>query len=552
MKWLLMIGLVLSLNLNGIAQTETGVRIAMRNPQNLDPVSLSRFDLDSRDLVENLFVGLTRLNASTGQIEPALAESWSVSADGLTWTFTLRDDLQWVRVVNGEPEAVRPITAADMVFAIHRACSPNRPSPVAQNIYIIEGCRTFDNINSLEQPDPNQIIGIRALNDTTLEIDLVFAGSFFLTMTSLPEFRPLPAEFVDDSTGRWFRPDNLVTSGAWVIRNWQEGAVMELVPNPFWPDDFAGNVEAIEVRFDIAIDAITSEILNGNLDFARIDPVLVGSIQSQQPELLKSRDGLTLTLLGFSTNVISAEGVAVVSPFDNPLVRRGLALGLDRDALAQSVYGNQATGTTHFTPRSAMGGPSTPGAGFDPAAAQQALTSAGYPNCTGFGQVPMAVAEEDVFLAQSMIAQWEINLGCPATTFLITPLPRRQILDTAHNTVDVLEGAVRYPLWIISWSADYPDAQSWITDALHCDYGFLKPGRACDRLDSFMDEGGKVLDNTTRFTIYNQIENDFFGSQGSFPVIPLVFEQHWTVQQPALSGISSYGQLQFDRWQIGE
>lgn len=550
MRLVLIIGLILSFGFNVYAQSDAQVRVAMRSPQNLDPVQLSRFDLDARDLVENLFVGLTRLNASTGQVEPMLAESWSVSEDGKTWTFHLRDDFQWVKVQNGEPEAVRPIVAQDVVFAIHRACNSNRASPVAQNIYLIEGCRTFDNPNSLETLDPNQVIAARAVDDTTLEIELVFPASFFLTMTSLPEFRPLPAEFVDDSAGLWFRPDNLVTSGAWVISQWQEGMMMELERNPFWPDDFAGNINSIEIRFDIAIDTISPEILNGNIDFSRVDPVLINSIQNQNPDILKSRDGLTLTLLGFSASMVNAEGALVASPLDNPLVRRGLALGLDRNLLAQNVYGNQAKGAANFTPRSALAAPSSPGASFDPTAAQQALTNAGYPNCAGFGQLPIAVAEEDVILAQNLVAQWEVNLGCPAATFAITPLPRRDILNNAHNTIDIAESGIRYPLWIISWSADYPDAQSWIADALHCEYGYLRVGRTCDRLDDFMNQAGTTLDNTIRFTAYTQIENEFFGSQGSFPVIPLVFEQHWTAQQPGLSGISSYGQLQFDRWVV--
>lgn len=532
----------------GNVTAQDSIRIAMRNPENLDPVQLSRFDLDSRDLVENLFVGLTRFNSRTGQIDPWLAESWQVSDNGLTWTFQLRNDIQWVALKEGKPEAIRPVTAADVVFAIQRACDPNRPSPVAANIYLIKGCRAFASPNSLEQLDPNQVIAVRAVDETTVEFDLVFPASFFLTMTSLPEFRPLPAEFVDDSTGLWFRPDNIITSGAWLITDWQPGVLMKLDRNPFWPDEFAGTVETVEVRFDVGIDAIASELVSGSLDFARIDPVLVSTIQTQKPELLHSRDGLSLTLLGFSYNMVNAEGALVVSPLDNPLVRRALALALDRDTLAQNVFGFSTRGTTHFTPRSAMAGPSSPGAGFDPAAAVQALTTAGYPNCAGFGQLPIAVTDQEVVLAQNIVAQWQANLGCPQEVFPITPITRRDVLNTAHNTVDVVEGGIRYPLWIISWSADYPDAQAWIADALHCEYGYLRAGRVCDRLDEFMNQAGTTLDNTVRFSAYNQIENEFFGSQGSFPVIPLVFEQHWTAQNPDLVGISSYGQLQFDRW----
>src|SRR5258708_24906107 len=70
----------------------------------LDPVSLPKLDSSARSIAENLFVGLTRYNPLTREVEPALAADWSVSHDGLTWTFKLRRDVQWVRVDGTTPE----------------------------------------------------------------------------------------------------------------------------------------------------------------------------------------------------------------------------------------------------------------------------------------------------------------------------------------------------------------------------------------------------------------------------------------------------------------
>ena len=122
------------------------LRIAMPAPQNLDPVQVSRFDANMQDLVENLFVGLARYNPNTREIDPVLAESWTVSDDGLRWTFTLREDIQWVRYDRASEEivAVRPVVAGDC-GAIQRACDPLRPSPVTSNLMIIRGCHTVAN-----------------------------------------------------------------------------------------------------------------------------------------------------------------------------------------------------------------------------------------------------------------------------------------------------------------------------------------------------------------------------------------------------------------------
>lgn len=172
------------------------LRLAMPAPETLDPIRVSRFDYAARDLVENLYVGLTRFDPVTQTVEPAAAESWTVSDDGLTWTFTLRDDLQWVRYDSETDEvvAVRPVVAGDFVYSVQRACDPLRPSPITANLMVIRGCQT------VAQAFPEVVndlfiareIAIRATSPTTLEIELLFPTSYFLTLTSTQDYRPIP------------------------------------------------------------------------------------------------------------------------------------------------------------------------------------------------------------------------------------------------------------------------------------------------------------------------------------------------------------------------
>ncbi|HLA43390.1 MAG TPA: ABC transporter substrate-binding protein, partial [Aggregatilineales bacterium] len=485
-----------------------------------------------------------------GIIEPALAESWNVSSDGLTWTFNLRDDVQWVDLnpESGDFAPVRPVTAGDVVFAVQRACHPDRPSPLNTNLYIIAGCRTLATSNTIN-PLPSETVQVRAIDDTTLEIQLLYPAGYFLTITSLPEMRPLPPEYINDSLGNWPRPGATPTSGAWIIENWSPGSFMRLVKNPFWQGDFVGNLDAITLRFDVPLDSLATEISNGSPDLARIEANIADSLQASSAEILYSSPGSTVILLGFAFNNTSAEGLPVASPLDSPFVRQALALSLDRPALAQAVFGSSASPADHMTPRSAMAAPSVPGAAFDAAAALRALNQAGYAGCNDLGVLTLAVSNDaqELLLAQNMVTQWQNNLGCSFDNFPIVQTSRTAILDSAHKTVDVLE-ASPFPLWIITWSADYPDAQNWVSDTLHCDYGYFRVGRVCDRVDTFMDQAALSTDVTSRFTAYNQIETDLFGAQGSFPVVPLAVDQNWWAQQPWLTGVGSYGAYQFDRW----
>jgi len=247
------------------------LRIAMPEPGNLDPVQLSRFDPSARDLVENLFVGLTRFDPLTLQAEPLIARGWSVSADGLTWTFELRDDMQWVRFdpTARKIVAVRPVVAGDVAYAIQRACDPLRPSPVTSNLMIIKGCQAVANA-------PHEVvndlliareIGVRATGPYTLEVDLLFPSGYFPALLSTPELRPLPREAVSD-TGNWASPGTIMTNGPYVLESWDSSG-MTLARNPYWPDAYAGNVEQIDVSFTGGASPVILAA-NGSVDLARL------------------------------------------------------------------------------------------------------------------------------------------------------------------------------------------------------------------------------------------------------------------------------------------
>src|SRR5262249_44495087 len=163
---------------------------------------------------------LTRFNPTSRQIEPALAASWSVSDDGLTWTFNLRNDVQWVSFDVGSQQikAIRPVVAGDFVYGIRRACSPTPPNPAAHTIDIIAGCIKVATANpqALNDLFIARELKVQALDDQTLEIKLAFPDPYFTTLTSLPEFRPVPHEAVTKDPD-WTKPDLILTDGPWVL-----------------------------------------------------------------------------------------------------------------------------------------------------------------------------------------------------------------------------------------------------------------------------------------------------------------------------------------------
>ncbi len=520
------------------------LRVAMPAPQNLDPTQLSRFDPATRDLVENLFVGLTRFDPTTHQIEPMLATDWQVSADGLRWTFTLRDDVYWVRydAETRESVAVRPVVAGDFVYAIQRACNPKRPSPLSNNLMPIKGCYMVAHAfpQTLTDLYIAQEIGARALGPQTLEIELLYPASYFPALLSTPELRPLPRElFVAGE--QITRGSALLSNGPFVLTRW-DAAGMSLARNPHWPLVFGGNIEAVEVRFAESAEALARAVADGRADMARLLPEQVEIAQQIAGDRVRMAEGDTLTMLGFSFDR---------TPTDRALVRRALAWALDREALARQFFPSEALAAVRFTAEDVVAAPDSAPLRYDPAAAQAAFAEVGFPACTSVpDKFVIALPENDPRWEQvgtALVEQWSTTLGCNPALFEITTVPHPLLIQLGHANYDT-ETVVRPHLWLFTWTGDYPDANAWLGDALHCRYGYIRNARACDETDAWLDRAGQEMDTAQRAALYGQAEEAFFGEKGSFPVIPLFRSVSVWGQAPNLDGVSPSA-ARYDRWQ---
>jgi len=537
--------------LAGLAQAQepdaATLRIAMPAPQNLDPVQVSRFDANMQDLVENLFVGLARYNPNTREIDPVLAESWTVSDDGLRWTFTLREDIQWVRYDRASEEivAVRPVVAGDFVYAIQRACDPLRPSPVTSNLMIIRGCHTVANafpevINDLFIA---REIGARATGPHTLEIDLLFPSTYFPSLLSVPELRPLPREAASLSNDWATQLSTIMTTGPYAITGWTDSA-MQLSRNPYWPDELDGNIDRIEIALTDDPTGAQAAVAGGRADMARVAPENAAAARSAYPNLYHSAQGSSLTVIGFSYDR------ALVNTVE---IRRALALAIDKAALVNQFLPDQALPAGQFTPSWVVAAPNAETATTSPAQAQAAYEAAGFPGCAGVPETLILLTPQGdplwEQLGPAIVEQWAAVLNCNPGLFEIRPVPRTLLIELGHSAYDP-ERVTRSHMWVATWSADYLDANAWINDALHCRYGYIKPTRECEAADALLDQAGVTDDLAQRADLYAQAEERFFGTQGSFPVIPLFFSTTSWLQQPWLSGVNANGPARFDLWTI--
>ncbi len=525
-------------------------RIAMLPVASLDPVGLPRYDAASRDLVENLFVGLTRYDPLTGQIQPALARDWTISADGMTWTFNLRADMKWVTFnpTSQQVEAVRAVVAGDFVYGIRRACDPQPPNPATHLVTIVQGCRT------VATADPQLVddifiareLAVRTLNDQKLEIKLAFPATYFVSLLALPEFRPVPREAIA-RVADWARSGVIMTDGPWTLADWTRNQQMTLVRNPLWPDPVTGNVERVVVNFANSPDAVAQQFSTGSADFARLDTSVVQSMRQALPDRVLIAPMQAVTVLGFSVerNVVQ-----------NDAFRRALSQAIDRARLVDQVLPGAALPMSRFTPPGSIGGPTAQpdNRGFAPDSAQSALAASGVTNCRLSEKLTLVVEDRPPMpaVAQALIGQWQSALGCNPAFFTVRAMPASYVQAVAHAAISTADprDAPRPQMWLASWSADYADANAWTGDGLHCQYGFLHPGTACSDADTLIDRAALETDPAKRAEDYDKAETLWFGPAGTFPVTPLFVTVNAVGQQAWLKGASPNGPARFDLWTI--
>lgn len=182
-------------------------------PANLDP----QLAVTSQDVtaVQHLFRGLMRLDEA-GEPQPDAAESWTVSADGLVYTFTLREDVEWVWYRQRSQDHLRAVTAEDFVFAFQRMFDPETGSPYAEEFSCIQGSQAVRE----GRADPASL-GVEAVDERTLRITLDAADPDFLARLCLPGAMPCNREFFAETEGSYgLTATDVMGNGPFYLYNW--------------------------------------------------------------------------------------------------------------------------------------------------------------------------------------------------------------------------------------------------------------------------------------------------------------------------------------------
>ena len=403
--------------------------------------------LNEIEISSKVFVPLLALNEKN-QVASAGAESMTVSEDGMTYTFTIRDGMTYTDGV--------PVTAANYAYAITRACSPVVNGNYSNILFDIVGCEEWRSADVEAQkadlPELEAAVNesIKALDDRTLQIQLERSAGYFPYVMATWVTYPTRQDLVEAGGEQWWGdPRYYVGNGPFKLVSW--------TPNQEWvfernDDYFRGKPGVARIVYR-EISSSETELLayqQGEFDIG-------GPAATQLPQIEQDAT-LSQDLhrqVGANTFYMSFNNAA--PPFDNVQVRQAFAAAMNRDQYIQQVNNGVgvAAGTLLY--------PGIPGyqdevqQTYDPERAKQLLADAGYPNGEGFPTLQLHYDSESA-IAQQRATFWAQNLNQELNINIQpTPIDLAQLQSMRTNNDPSLLISLE------NWFEDYPHPQDWLS-----------------------------------------------------------------------------------------
>lgn len=455
-------------------------------PESLDPAIIT--GQSEMRLVSSLFEGLTARNAH-GIVEPGIAQSWTISPSGKTIHFTLRS-AQWS---NGDP-----ITAHDFAVSWKRALDPLTASKYAELLYPIRNAQLFNEgkIESFEN------VGVKALDDFTLEVELENPTPFFLDLCSMPTLYPIHHPSLKSEGRRWIKPGHLISNGAFILEDWRIDDRVVLRKNPrYWRAD--------TVRFEHITALTTSSATTAfNLFYSGKSDLIMdkGLIPNLMIQHLKSKPYFhSNPFLGayfYRFNVTK-------KPFNNAKVRKAFALAIDKKRIVEKITQAGEPVAHSLTPPGVANYTPPEGLRPNPALAQKLLAEAGYPQGKGFPSVSILYnsSEQNQQIAVEIQAMWKETLNVHVTL-------QNQDWKVYLNSLDQLD----FDIARSSWVGDYNDANTFL-DCFITGRGNNRTGWSHPEYDRLMAQSAQESNPQTRAQLMQNAERILIEQE--LPIIPI-------------------------------
>ena len=407
-------------------------------PMALDPHLVT--GVPENRIIASLIEGLIAYHPTDDdEPEPGVAEAWEHNEDYSVWRFRLRDNARWT---NGDP-----VTAGDFVYSWQRMLSPALGSQYAEMLYVIRNAEAFHQgrIRDFGQ------VGVKALDDRTLEVTLAGSTPHFLPMLKHYSFYPVNPRAVEQHGGmterqnRWSTVENYVGNGPFRLAQWTTNQIIRVEKNPqYWDAD---RVRLNEIHF-FPIENVNSEetaFRAGRLHVTNtVSPDRIPTYRQSMADQLRIDPYLGTYFLRLNVNR---------APFNDPRVREALNLAVDRQLIVDRVAQGGQRPASGFVPAGLDEYEPMDRVRFNPERARQLLAEAGFPGGRGFPRKEILINTSEAHrkIAEAVQAMWREHLGIDVGIY---NQEWKVYLDSQSN--------LDYDIARAGWIGDYPHPMTFL------------------------------------------------------------------------------------------
>ena len=480
-------------------------------PDGIDPgVTNNSF---ASPILNNVFEGLVAYSTEDGALIPAEAESWTISDDGLTYTFTLRDGLKWS---DGSDH-----TAQDYVYAMKRILDPNTEAKYVDFLlsYVVGAAEYYaDNSIGFDT------VGVKAPDDKTFVFTLIAPTPYWIDILAMWTFSPVQEATIAANGERWTASaDAYVTNGPFRVAEINMGESYVLEKNPYYYD--ADQVKLDKITFRFISDLGTSLMAYESGDINGMN-----SIPTTDMARLKAEDAGVVMTPSYGT--VWYDFNCAKAPFDNVLVRKAFCLAVDRLAIIEDVVQTEADPAYSFmSPGYVVNGEDLLATASDNGlseeadveAAQAALAEAGYPNGEGFPEITLSYYSSETVgkVVEAMARQLQDALNIKI---------KISNADWAVYYDDILAG--NFDIGAMGWSGDYLHPMTFlalfVTDDANNNVFYSNP-----EYDALVAQAANMTDAEEAFQVMRQAEAL---AAAEYPVLPLYYKANTMLMHKNVAG----------------
>ncbi|GAC1316071.1 MAG: ABC transporter substrate-binding protein [Chloroflexota bacterium] len=479
---------------------EVTVNALQGEPDNLDP-NRSNFATEAA-VVRQVFEPLLTFDQNLKPV-PAAASSFDVSADGKTYTFHLRQGAKWS---DGQP-----VTAKDFVYSYKRILDPSTAADYA-SFFTDAGIVGAADFNAGK--GSADAVGVKALDDTTLQVQLDQPSGYFPNLAALWVVAPIRQDVVEKSSGWAQDASTYIGNGPFKMSEWVHQDHITLVPN----DNYAGEkpkLSKVTLLMVSSGEADYAAYKNNERDWTLVPDADVASVRSD-PQLSKEAHEYTeLTTFWLIMN-------NTTPPFNNPLVRKAMGRAIDRDALIRDIASGVGKPAVSYIPPGMPGFQADLGKdlAFDANAAKDLVKQAGYADASAFPGLTFryATTSSNQSRAEFIQGQLKQNLGINVTLDSM----ETKAYQAAYKAKD-------YQMAFGGWGADYPDPQNWMSPLFGCNASNNKYNYCNKEFDAAAIKGDTGTDQNVRLQAYAQAQTVLIND---LPVSPLFYRGRMVLVKP--------------------